>query len=90
MNIVIFLIAGGVIGWIASLVMRTDAQQGILLNIIVGIAGTALGGFLIGPMFGTPALNQSGSVSLASAAVSLAGALILLAVWNVIRRGRVR
>lgn len=90
MNILLFLITGGIIGWIASLIMRTDARQGIVLNIIVGVAGSALGGFLIGPMVGVPALNQHGGLSLSSAAVSLGGALILLAVWNLVSRGRMR
>lgn len=89
-GMLMYLIAGGVIGWIASLIMRTDAQQGIVLNIIVGIAGSALGGFLIGPMIGVPALHQGGELSLTAAAISLGGTGILLAVWNLFSQGRVR
>lgn len=50
MNFIIWLIVGGVIGWLASLVMKTDGQQGIILNVVVGIAGAVLGGWLISPM----------------------------------------
>jgi uncharacterized membrane protein YeaQ/YmgE (transglycosylase-associated protein family) len=89
MNIIIWLIIGGVIGWLASLVMRTDAQQGILLNIVVGIVGALLGGWLISPLVGASTINQ-GDVSLAGLGVSFLGAVILLAIVNLFRRGRVR
>ena len=52
MNLLIWLVVGGVIGWIASMIMRTDAQQGMLLNIVVGIVGAMLGGWLISPLLG--------------------------------------
>lgn len=89
MNIIIWLIVGGVIGWLASLLMRTDAQQGVLLNIVVGIVGALLGGWLISPLVGLPTINE-GSLSLGSILVSLIGAVILLAIVNLLRRGRVR
>ena len=57
MNIIIWLIIGGVVGWLASIVMRRDAQQGILLNIIVGIVGAFIGGWLIGPLLGAGIVN---------------------------------
>ncbi|HYE21918.1 MAG TPA: hypothetical protein VEA69_25990, partial [Tepidisphaeraceae bacterium] len=47
MNIVIWLIVGGVIGWLASLVMKTDKQQGVVMNVVVGIVGAMLGGLLL-------------------------------------------
>ena len=90
MNILVFLIVGGVIDWIASMIMRTDAQQGVLLNIVVGIVGSALGGLLLAPLFGIPTLTQGGGLNLASLGVSLAGTLILLALWNLVNRGSVR
>lgn len=90
MNILIFLIVGGVIGWIASLIMRTDAQQGVLLNIVVGIVGSALGGLLLAPLLGIPSLTQGGGFNLASFGVSLGGTVILLALWNLLNRGNVR
>src|SRR5438128_765011 len=88
MNFIIWLIVGGVVGWLASLVMKTDAQQGILLNVIVGIVGAFLGGWLISPLVGTGTINDGFSIG--SFVVSLVGAIILLAIVNLFRRGRVR
>lgn len=89
MNLIVWLIVGGLIGWVASLIMRTDAQQGTLLNIIVGIVGAFLGGLIFAPMFGTGTINQ-GEFSIGSLAVSLAGAVILLAIVNLVRRRAIR
>lgn len=89
MNIIIWLVVGGVIGWLASIVMRTDGQQGIILNIVVGVVGALLGGWLLSPLFGVSTINQS-NFSLPSLLVSLGGAVILLAIVNLIRRGRAR
>jgi uncharacterized membrane protein YeaQ/YmgE (transglycosylase-associated protein family) len=88
-NFIVWLILGGVIGWLASLVMRTDAQQGIILNIVVGIVGAFLGGLLLSPLFGISTINQS-NFSLGALFVSFLGAIILLAIVNLFRRGRVR
>ena len=88
-NFIVWLILGGVIGWLASRVMRTDAQQGIFLNIVVGIIGAMLGGFLIAPLLGTATINQN-NFSIAGLLVSFLGAIILLAIVNIVRRGRVR
>jgi uncharacterized membrane protein YeaQ/YmgE (transglycosylase-associated protein family) len=85
MNILIWLIMGGVIGWLASVIMRT--QEGILLNIVVGIVGALIGGWLISPMVGAATINQ-GDLSLAGLGVSLLGAIILLAIVNLFRGGR--
>jgi uncharacterized membrane protein YeaQ/YmgE (transglycosylase-associated protein family) len=89
MNFIIWIVIGGVIGWLASLVMRTDAQQGLFLNIVVGIVGAFLGGWLLAPLFGTGTINQN-DFSLASMFVSFLGAVILLMVVNLFRRGSVR
>ena len=89
MNFIIWLIVGGLIGWVASMIMKTDAQQGVLLNIVVGIVGAFLGGWLISPLLGAGTVNQ-GDFSLAGLIVSLVGAIILLAVVNLFRRGKVR
>jgi uncharacterized membrane protein YeaQ/YmgE (transglycosylase-associated protein family) len=89
MNFIIWLIVGGLIGWIASLIMKTDAQQGIILNIVVGIVGALLGGWLISPLLGRGTIN-SGDFSLGGLIVSLLGAVILLAIVNLVRRRRVR
>jgi uncharacterized membrane protein YeaQ/YmgE (transglycosylase-associated protein family) len=88
MGILIWLIVGGVVGWLASIIMRTDAQQGILLNVIVGIVGALLAGFIISPMIGVGTINDG--VTLASFLVSLVGAVVLLAIVNLFRRGSVR
>ncbi len=89
MNIIIMLIVGGVIGWLASIVMRTDGQQGIILNVIVGIVGAMLAGFLLTPLLGGSPIT-SGALDIRSLLVSFLGALVLLAVVNLIRRGSVR
>jgi uncharacterized membrane protein YeaQ/YmgE (transglycosylase-associated protein family) len=88
MGILVWLIVGGVVGWLASIVMRTDAQQGILLNVVVGIVGALLAGFIVSPLLGIGTINEG--VSIATFLVSLVGAIILLAIVNLFRRGRVR
>ena len=88
-NFIIWIILGGVLGWIASMIMRTDAQQGTLLNIIVGIIGAFLAGMFLSPLFGVSTINQN-NFSIASLLVSLLGAVILLAIVNLFRRGNVR
>ena len=87
MNIIIWLLVGGLIGWAASAIMRT--QEGILLNVVVGIVGAALGGWLLSPLFGASTINQ-GNFSVAGLVVSLLGAVILLAIVNLLRRGTSR
>ena len=89
MNIIIWLVVGGLIGWVASLIMRTDAQQGIILNVVVGIVGSLLGGWFLSPLFGVSTINQS-NFSLPGVLISLLGAVILLAIVNLIRRGVAR
>ena len=89
MNIIIWLVVGGLIGWVASMIMRTDAQQGVILNVVVGIVGAMLGGFLLSPMFGASTIN-SNDFSLPGLGLSLLGAVILLAIVNLVRRGSVR
>jgi uncharacterized membrane protein YeaQ/YmgE (transglycosylase-associated protein family) len=85
MGIIVWLIVGGICGWLASMVMRTDAQQGIILNVIVGIVGAAIAGFLLG---GAASLNNG--ITLQSFLYSLLGAVVLLAIVNLVRRGSVR
>jgi uncharacterized membrane protein YeaQ/YmgE (transglycosylase-associated protein family) len=83
------LIIGGILGWLASIIMHTNAQQGIVLNIIVGIVGALLAGLLLTPLFGIGTINQS-NFSLPAQLISLLGAVILLAIVNLVRRGTVR
>src|SRR5688572_11659719 len=88
-NLIAWLVVGGILGWVASMIMRTDAQQGVGLNIVVGIIGALIAGFLISPLVGLPTIND-GAFNLGSMLVSLLGAVILLAIVNLFRRGRVR
>ncbi len=89
MNFLIWLIIGGVIGWLASMLMKTNDQQGMFLNIIVGIVGAMLGGWLISPLVGVGTINQD-NFSLPAMFVSFVGAAILLAIVNFVRRAAVR
>lgn len=89
MNFIIWLIVGGLIGWLASMLMRTNDQQGMFLNVVVGIVGAMLAGWLISPLLGVGTINQN-NFSLPALFVSLVGASILLAIVNVFRRGSVR
>ena len=83
-GIIVGLVVGGVVGWLASLLMRTDAQQGIILNIVVGIVGAFIAGLIIGG----GSINQD--ITVESFLWSLLGAVVLLAIVNLIRRGSVR
>ena len=89
MNFIIWIVVGGLLGWIASMIMKTDAQQGMFLNVVVGIVGAFLGGWLLAPLFGTGTINQD-NFSIGSLLVSLLGAVILLAIVNLFRRGTPR
>ena len=89
MNLILWIIIGGILVWIASLIMRTDAQQGLFLNIVVGIIGALVAGFVLTPIFGIGTINQN-NFSLPALLVSLLGAIILLAIVNLFRRGTVR
>ena len=83
MHFILWLVVGGVAGWLAGLIMRD--QGGILINIIVGIVGAAIAGFIFG---GGADLNQA--LTIQSFIYSIIGAVILLAIVNLVRRGRVR
>jgi uncharacterized membrane protein YeaQ/YmgE (transglycosylase-associated protein family) len=89
MNIIIWLVVGGLIGWVASMIMRTNRRQGILLNVVVGIVGAVLGGWFLSPLFGASTINQN-NFSVPSLFVSLLGAVALLAIVNLFRRGALR
>jgi len=83
MGIVVWLVVGGICGWLASLIMRTDAQQGIILNVIVGIVGAVISGLIFG-------VNMNDGITVQSFLYALLGAVILLAIVNLVRRGSVR
>ena len=82
-GLIVWLVVGGVCGWLASLVMRTDGQQGIILNVVVGIIGSVIASFLFGG-----GINQV--ITITTFLYSLIGAIILLAIVNLVRRGSVR
>lgn len=79
MNLFIWLLVGGLIGWAASIFMGTSDRQGVVLNVVVGIVGAVLGGWLLSGVFGSSTINQ-GNFSLSGLFVSLLGAIILLAL----------
>ncbi|WP_426386899.1 GlsB/YeaQ/YmgE family stress response membrane protein [Sphingobium sp. R-21] len=85
MGIIMWLVVGGVIGWLASIIMRTDGQQGIILNIVVGIIGSFIGGLI----FSQGDINNA-PLTVMTFLVSLAGAIILLAIVNLVRRSSIR
>lgn len=89
MNFIIWLIVGGVIGWLASVLMKTNGQQGLFLNVVVGIVGAMLAGWFISPMLGIGTINQD-NFSVSSMAISFVGAAILLGIVNLLRRGSAR
>lgn len=84
-NLILLLIVGGLIGWVASKVMGTDAQQGILLNIVVGIVGALLAGFLLNPLVGGGNI-MSGDFSLSALLLSFVGAIALIWIVKMVRR----
>jgi uncharacterized membrane protein YeaQ/YmgE (transglycosylase-associated protein family) len=89
MTLILILIVGGILGWLASVVMRTDAQQGVFLNIVVGIVGALLAGLILTPVLGGAPIT-SGAFDIRSLFVSFLGAVVLLAIVNLFRRGSVR
>jgi uncharacterized membrane protein YeaQ/YmgE (transglycosylase-associated protein family) len=89
MTLLLILLVGGIIGWLASILMRTDAQQGIFLNIVVGVVGAVIAGFIITPLIGGAPIT-SGAFDIMSLFASFLGAVVLLAIVNLFRRGSVR
>jgi uncharacterized membrane protein YeaQ/YmgE (transglycosylase-associated protein family) len=89
MNLIIMLVVGGILGWLASMLMRTDGQQGMFLNVIVGVVGAVLAGYLITPFLGGASIT-TGAFDIKSLFVSFLGAIVLLAIVNLIRRGSAR
>jgi uncharacterized membrane protein YeaQ/YmgE (transglycosylase-associated protein family) len=87
MNFIIWLIVGGIVGWIASMIMRTNGQQGLILNVLVGIVGAFVAGLVLTPLLGIATINQS-DFSLPALIVSVVGAVILLAVVSLFQGRR--
>jgi uncharacterized membrane protein YeaQ/YmgE (transglycosylase-associated protein family) len=84
MNIIVWLAIGGLVGWVASIAMGTNGRQGILLNVVVGIVGAFLGGWLLSGTLGTSTINE-GNFSVGGLVVSFLGAVILLFLVRLLR-----
>lgn len=89
MGFIIWILVGALVGWIASMIMKTDAQQGTILNILVGIVGAFVGGYFISPLVGIPTINEN-PINIPSILVSIVGAVIVIAIWNLLRKGVAR
>jgi uncharacterized membrane protein YeaQ/YmgE (transglycosylase-associated protein family) len=86
MNFVLWLIAGALVGWVASIIMKTNGRQGLVLDIVVGIVGAFLAGYFLTPFFGISTINQN-NFSMPALLVSLLGAVILLALVRLVNTG---
>lgn len=89
MNLIVWLVLGGAVGWLASLLMRMRGRQGIVLNVVVGLMGAFLAGWFVAPLAGVGNVNQI-DFSVPSVLVSLLGALVLVAVATLVRRSSIR
>ena len=86
MNLIIYLIAGAIVGYVASRIMHTNGQQGTLLDIVVGVVGAFIAGYFLSPLFGIGTINDA--VTIPTMLVTLLGSVILLAIVRLVRRGR--
>jgi uncharacterized membrane protein YeaQ/YmgE (transglycosylase-associated protein family) len=84
MNLIIYLIFGAIVGFVASRIMRTDSQQGLLLDIVVGVVGAFIAGYFISPLLGVGTINDA--ITLPTLLVTLLGSVILLWIVKAIRR----
>jgi uncharacterized membrane protein YeaQ/YmgE (transglycosylase-associated protein family) len=84
-DFIIWLILGAIVGWLASLLMHTDGEQGTFIDIVVGVVGAFLAGLLLTPLFGVSTINE-GNFSFPGVVMSLLGAMILLAIVKFFRR----
>ena len=89
MKLIVWLVVGGAIGWVASMLRNTDRQRGIVLNATVGIVGAVVVGWVVSPLVGAGPIDQS-NFSVPGVLVSFVGALILLAVIDMVRHGTMR
>ena len=80
MNIIIYLIAGAVVGYIASKIMHTNSQQGLLLDIAVGVVGAFLAGYFISPLLGIGTINDA--ITIPTLLVTLLGSVVLLWLYK--------
>jgi uncharacterized membrane protein YeaQ/YmgE (transglycosylase-associated protein family) len=86
MNIIVYLIAGAIVGYVASRIMRTNSQQGLLMDIVVGVIGAFLAGYFISPLLGVGTINDA--VTLPTMLVTLVGSVILLWLYKMVAARR--
>jgi uncharacterized membrane protein YeaQ/YmgE (transglycosylase-associated protein family) len=84
MNLIIYLIAGAIVGYVASRIMHTNSQQGPILDIVVGIVGAFLAGYFLTPLFHVGTINDA--ITLPTMLVTLAGSVILLWLYKMVVR----
>jgi uncharacterized membrane protein YeaQ/YmgE (transglycosylase-associated protein family) len=89
MNVLIWIVVGGLIGWFASKILTTDGQHGIALNVVIGIVGALIGGWVLSPMLGISSVNQN-DISIPGLLVSLTGAIALLGIVKFLRTYNLR
>lgn len=89
MNIIIWLLVGGLVGWAASVFMGTDGRQGIVLNVVVGLVGAVIGGWLLEGVFRSGSINE-GDFSVPALLVSFLGAIVLIFLLKLVRGGALR
>lgn len=83
-NFIIWIVVGAFIGWLASVIMRTNNRQGLIADIVVGIVGALIAGYFLSPLFNVSTINE-GNFSVQALLVSLGGAIILLAISKLFR-----
>jgi uncharacterized membrane protein YeaQ/YmgE (transglycosylase-associated protein family) len=84
MNLIIYLIAGAIVGYVASRIMHTNGQQGTLLDIVVGVIGAFLAGYFISPLLKIGTINDA--ITIPTLLVTLLGSIVLLGIVKAIRR----
>lgn len=84
MNLIIYIIAGAIVGYIASRIMHTNSQQGTLMDIVVGVIGAFLAGYFLTPLFHVGTINDA--ITLPTMLVTLLGSVILLWIVKAVRR----
>ena len=84
MNLIIYLIAGALVGYVASRIMKTNSQQGLVLDIVVGVVGAFIAGYFVSPLLGVGTINDA--ITLPTLLVTLIGAVILLWIYKMVAR----
>jgi len=84
MNLIIYLIAGAIVGYVASRIMHTNGQQGTLLDIVVGVIGAFIAGYFISPLLGVGTINDA--ITVPTMLVTLLGSVVLLWIVKAVRR----